>query len=77
MSLLDYSQHREENSAADIGVCLELSTGDMDLNRAYSFLKRWYLHTSARAPNPSQGNMAKVTKDYATLYQWEDPYPPG
>ena len=31
----------------------------------------------ARAPNPSRANMDKVTEDYFTIYQQEDPYPPG
>ena len=47
--------------------------GNTDLLRAYSVIKRWYHHTSAMAPNPYQDDMAKVTKDYAILYQQEEP----
>ena len=57
-------------------MCLEPSTVDTDLRRAYAVLKCWYLHASARAPNPSRAEMSKVTKDYATLYQQEDLGPP-
>ena len=61
--------------AAKIGACLELTTGDTDLCRAYSVIKLWYLHVSASAPNPSQADMDKVTKDYYTLYHQENPDP--
>ena len=49
--------------------------GDIDFRGAYSVLKSWYHHLSARSLNPYQANMDKSTKDYATLYQHEDPYP--
>ena len=49
----------------------------MDICRVYLFLKLWYRHAYARAPNPSRTDMAKVTKDSATLYQRGDPYLPG
>ena len=48
-------------------------TGDTDLCGTYSVIKHWYRHASARAPNPFRENMDKVTKDYYTLYQREDP----
>ena len=40
-------------------------------------IKWWYLHASARAHNPSGADMAKVTGDYAKIYQQGDPIPPG
>ena len=40
-------------------------------------LRMWYLHASARAPNPSWVDMDKVTGYYAALYRREDLTPPG
>ena len=59
--------------AEEIGLYLELSTEDMDLRGACAVLEKWYQYTSARAPNPSWVDMAKVAKDYTTLSQREDP----
>ena len=49
----------------------------MNLYRAYSVLKRWYRHASARSPDPFWDNIDNVTKDYTTLYQMGHPEPPG
>ena len=48
-----------------------------DLWGAYTVLKWWYHHVSARAHNPSREDMKKFTGEYTTLYQREDPTPPG
>ena len=40
-------------------------------------LKCWYRHTSARAPNPYWTNMEKVRGDFQTIYEREEPHPPG
>ena len=76
-SILEDSQRQAEKAAAEIGACIDLETGDTDLCRACTVLNRWYRHASARAPNHSWADMVMVTKDYATLYQWEEPDPPG
>ena len=46
--------------------------GNPDLQGAYSVLKRWYRQAPARSPSPSRVDMAKVTVDYAMLYQQEE-----
>ena len=63
--------------AADIGACLEPEMVDTELRGAYAVLKHWYRHASARVTNPSQADLAKVTKDYTTVYQQGDPDPPS
>ena len=40
-------------------------------------LKPWYHHASVRATNPLWAYMKTFVGGYATLYQWEDPTPPG
>ena len=40
---------------------------------AYDILKRWYLHASMQAPNPSRTDMEKVREDFQTLYKREEP----
>ena len=72
-----YSWRREEEAATEIGAYLEPSTGGADSFRAYAILKRSYRHVSAWAPNPSRTDMEKVTGDLQTLYQREEPHPPG
>ena len=67
-SLLVNSRWQAEKSADDIFACLELATGNPEIRGTYTVLKRWYLHASAREPNPSRLDMAKVTGYYATLY---------
>ena len=67
-SLLVDSRQQVQRSAEEIGACLELATGNPDIRGTYTVLKRWYLHASAREPNPSRLDMAKVTGYYATLY---------
>ena len=74
--LVDYRQ-QVEKAAEYIGACLEAATGNPDLRGAYTVLKSWYCHASARAPKPSRVDMAKVTGDYAVLYRREFPTPPG
>ena len=56
---------------------MELTTGIPDLRGEYTVLKRWYRQTSAISPNPLQADMSKVAEDYAPLYRWEEPTPPG
>ena len=67
-SLLVESRRRAERVAEDIGACLEPMPGNLDLWGAYTVLKWWYRHASARAPNPSREDMEKVVGDYAALY---------
>ena len=43
--------------------------GGVDPRGADAILKHWYLHVSARAPNPSWTDMEKVRGDLQTLYQ--------
>ena len=44
---------------------------------SYAILKFCYQHVSTRAPNPSRADMKKVAEDLRTLYQKEEPHPPG
>ena len=76
-SLLENSRQQSEKASLEIELRLEPSTRYTDLRGSYSVLKIWYRRMSTRAPNHSQADMDKVTKYYATLYQWKDPYPPG
>ena len=77
ISFIVESQIRAKENAKDIRECLETSAGETDTCGAYSILKCWYRHASARAPNPSRTNMEKVRGDLQTLYQMEEPHPPG
>ena len=52
MSLLVNSSQKEGKAVEDIGAYLEPETGNPELQRAYTVLKRWYPHTSVRASNP-------------------------
>ena len=74
--LLVDSRRQAEKAAEDIDACLEPATGNPELRGAHAFLKRWYRHASARAPNPSQADMDKVTENYAALYWREEPPSP-
>ena len=40
-------------------------------------IKRWYHHTSARAPIPLQADIENFAGDYAALYRQEYPTLPG
>ena len=51
---------RVEEAAKAIRECMDPSEGDTDPHGVYTMLKRWYLHVSARALNPSQTNMEKA-----------------
>ena len=75
--LLVSSLRKAEKATAEIRARLEPEMGYMDLCGAYSVLDFWYRRASTRAPNPSRSDKSKVAKDYATLYQREDPDPPG
>ena len=44
---------------------------------AYTILKRWYRHVSVQALNPSGTDMETFRGDFYTLYQREEPHPPG
>ena len=72
-SLLVDSRWKLGKATEEIGACMETATGKPDLRGAYTFQKRWYHHASARAPNPSWEDMAKVTGDYIELYRQEEP----
>ena len=56
---------------------MEPSTRGLDPCREHTILKRWYWNASAQAPNPSWTDMEKVRGDFHTLYQREEPHPPG
>ena len=56
---------------------MEPAIGGLDPHGAYTILKRWYRHTPIRTPNPSRIDMEKVRGDFQTLYQREEPQPPG
>ena len=75
--LIEDFQQRSEKVTEEIREFFELETGDTYLQGAYTVLKRWYHHVSARAPNSSRVNIPKVSKNYATIYHREDPHPPG
>ena len=54
-----------------------LAGEDPDLQGAYTVLKRWYKHATARQPKPSRENLESVAQQYRQLYTAEDPTPPG
>ena len=59
-------------------MCLEtLKDQPPDLQGGYSILKCWYRYTLEQQPNPSRADLAKVSRDYYTLYQRDYPSPPG
>ena len=66
------SRRRAEKAAEEIGACLEPATGSPELRGAYAVLKKWYRHTSTRAPNPSRADITKVTGYYAALHCQEE-----
>ena len=74
--LVDY-RRRAGEAAASIRTCLEPSAGETDLSGSYAILERWYRHTSTQEPKISQTDIEKVRGDFQTLYQQEDPQPPG
>ena len=74
---MEYSLRRAEEAASEIGECQEPSMEGSEPYGAYAILKRWYWHASARAPNPSRTNMDKDSGKFQTIYQKEDPNPPG
>ena len=76
-SLMADSLRQAEEAATSVGVCLEPSTGENDPRGTYAIMKHWYWHASARAPNPFRTDMENVRKDFQTLYQREEPHPPG
>ena len=77
LSFMVDSQRRAKENSKDIRECLETSAGETDSHGAYAILKHWYWHASVRAPNPSRTNMEKFRGDFQTLYQSEEPHPPG
>ena len=74
--LLVDCRRQAEKATEDIVACLEPAMGNPDLRETYAVLKRWYLHASTRAPNPSQADMANVTGDYDEMYRQEEPPSP-
>ena len=76
-SLMVDSWGQAEEAAKSIRACMEPSAGETDSHGAYAILKHWYWHASVRAPNPSRTNMEKFRGDFQTLYQSEEPHPPG
>ena len=76
-SLLVDSQRQVEDSSKAIRACLFPAAREMDPRRAYSVMKRWYRNVSTRVPNPSRTDMEKVKGGFQTLYQRDDPHPPG
>ena len=75
--LMEESRRRADEAAKEIGKCLDPATGGADPRGAYVILKRWYWHTSTRTPNPYWTDIEKVRGDLQTLYQREEPHPPG
>ena len=72
------SRKRAARAAKEIVSCLELASGTTQvLQGAYTILKRWYCHASARVTNTSRAGMAKFTGECAALYWREDMIPPG
>ena len=70
--------HWEETDAEEISACLEkLQDKTPDLNGWYAILKWCYCHASTRQPKPSRADLAKVSGDYAVIFQREYPYPLG
>ena len=61
----------------ETGACLDPVKGGADLFGAYTILKRWYWHESARAPNPSRTEVEIFRGGLHTLYQREEPHSPG
>ena len=62
----------------EIGTCLDTTQGTSpDIQGAYTILKRWYSHASARQPNSLWLNLEKVSWCNAALYQKEYLSPPG
>ena len=60
--LLVDSRKITERAAEEIGSCLDPASGTpQDLQGAYTILKRWYSHASARAPSPLWADMVKVS----------------
>ena len=51
----------------EINAFLKPTTGKLDLRGAYTVLKRQFCQASARAPNPSQSDMAKFKGEYSAL----------
>ena len=76
-SLLVDSRQQPEKATLYIGACLGPTIRSPDFRGAHAILKRRYCHASARAPNLSQEDMAKVTRDYAELYWRGKPTPRG
>ena len=76
-SLMADSWRRAEEEATKIWACLDPSTRGAYPRGAYAILKHWYRHAYAQATNPSRTDMDKVKGDLQTLYQKEDPHPPG
>ena len=72
-----YSRRRAEEAETEIGACLEPTTGGSDPCGAYTILKRWYLHTSAWAPNPFRIDMEKVRGGFQTFHHREETHTPG
>ena len=72
------SRKRAESFSGEIGFLLEPVLGTpQDLQGAYTILKFWHCHVSARATNPSWAVMAKVTTEYAALNSQEETTPPS
>ena len=65
-----------KRSTEEIGACFKPTPGNIELRGAYTVIKQWYLHASARATNPYQSNISKVTEKYVALYRRENPTPP-
>ena len=76
-SLMADYQSQVEETETYIGALLEPATGGADPRREYGIMKRWYWHTSARAPNPYRTDMEKFSGDFQSLYQREEPHTPG
>ena len=76
-SLMEDSRRQAEDTAIEIGACLEPSTGGADPCGPYDILKSWYRHASARVPNPSRTDMEMFRGGFQTLYQREVPHTPG
>ena len=74
---MTYSQRQAEDVATEIRACLEYSKEVTNPRGAYAILKRWYLHVSVLAPNPSRTDMHNFRGYFQALYQREETHTPG
>ena len=72
------SRRQAKVDVEDIGACIDIPQETfLFFQGDYTILNRWYQHALARKPNPLWADIEKVYRDYAALYQQEEPSPPG